>query len=133
VTEGLDIGANVRGFRLKAGLSQAELAEYGRTTQETVSAVETSRQSPRPSTLRKIARGFSAWGEWGEVSVRDLYDGPDAFFERKEAAGKVEASQDEEISLTTLREFDVFSGRFLQAGPEGCLPGSGASGLQARR
>lgn len=66
-------GEKLRQIRLQRGLSQRDMP----VAHDTVSAVESGRRNPHPSTLRKLAEALG-------VEVRD-------FFEEAEEAPKVEA------------------------------------------
>lgn len=48
----------LRRLRRERGLTQQELADAAGMTQHTVSELELGRQEPRPSTLKKLARGL---------------------------------------------------------------------------
>lgn len=50
----MDIGADLRSARRRAGLSQRELAVAARTSQTTVSAYESGRKSPSVRTLERL-------------------------------------------------------------------------------
>ncbi len=58
--------AKLRGVRLRLGLTQRDV---GAVAQATLSAIESGRQRPHPSTLRKLAT------EYG-VSVSDFFEEP---------------------------------------------------------
>jgi transcriptional regulator with XRE-family HTH domain len=48
----------VRDIRLKRGLSQADLGRRAGITEYTISEIEAGKRTPRPSTLRKLAKGL---------------------------------------------------------------------------
>ena len=48
----------VRDIRLKRGLSQADLGKRAGITEYTISEIEAGKRTPRPSTLRKLAKGL---------------------------------------------------------------------------
>ncbi len=48
----------VRDIRLKRGLSQADLGRRAGITEYTISEIEAGKRNPRPSTLRKLAKGL---------------------------------------------------------------------------
>ncbi|MDP2660081.1 MAG: helix-turn-helix transcriptional regulator [Dehalococcoidia bacterium] len=45
-------------WRLRKALSQRELANLAGVTQSTVALIEVGRRSPRPTTIRKLARAL---------------------------------------------------------------------------
>lgn len=53
-----DFGEQLRNLRSRFGLTQAALAEASNLGQSTISALETGRQGPWPSTRRALARAF---------------------------------------------------------------------------
>ncbi len=53
-----DFSHQLRDLRNRFGLTQADLAQASRLGQSTISALETGRQSPWPSTRRALARAF---------------------------------------------------------------------------
>jgi transcriptional regulator with XRE-family HTH domain len=54
----VDFGEQLRNLRSRLGLTQVALAEASRLGQSTISALETGRQSPWPSTRLALARAF---------------------------------------------------------------------------
>ena len=50
----MDFGAAIRGARLEAGLTQAELAERSATSQSTLSDYERGRKVPSAATLQRV-------------------------------------------------------------------------------
>jgi transcriptional regulator with XRE-family HTH domain len=56
----------LRNIRLRSGLSQADLSTKTGVAEFTISEIEAGKRTPRPSTLRKLARGL-------DVQVADLY------------------------------------------------------------
>lgn len=70
-TDRSSAGALLREARVKAGLTQAELAERANITQSVVSAYETGRRQPSLATLERLVR---ATGGQLEVSVRAARD-----------------------------------------------------------
>jgi putative transcriptional regulator len=75
------VGRRIREERLKNGMNQTQLAEKAGIALDTVSTLERGEHSPRPSTMRKLARALG-------MSIRDLYEDPAVL------AGKAEAPQD---------------------------------------
>lgn len=51
---------SIRDYRLKAGLTQAELAERVGATRQTIIAIETEKYSPSLELAFRIARAFGA-------------------------------------------------------------------------
>lgn len=49
---------SLRDIRIRRGLSQEDLAELTGVAQKSISDIEIGRREPRPSTLRKLARGL---------------------------------------------------------------------------
>ena len=58
---------DLRGMRRRAGLSQDDLARASGVDQGTISEIERGKRVPRPSTLRKLARGLG-------VKVAEVFD-----------------------------------------------------------
>jgi len=54
----VDFGEQLKDLRIRAGMTQADLAEACDLGQSTISALETGRQKPWPSTRRALARAF---------------------------------------------------------------------------
>ena len=54
----IDFGDQLKHLRIRAGLTQSDLAEACDLGQSTISALETGRQNPWPSTRRALARAF---------------------------------------------------------------------------
>ncbi len=52
----LEFGRQLKDLRIRLGLTQADLAKASNLGQSTISALETGRQSPWPSTRRALAR-----------------------------------------------------------------------------
>lgn len=50
----MDVRADLRGARKRAGLTQAELARRARTSQATISAYEAGRKQPSVATLSRL-------------------------------------------------------------------------------
>lgn len=50
----MDVGTTIRAARLRAGLTQAELAERSGTSQATLSAYEQGRKAPSIATLERV-------------------------------------------------------------------------------
>src|SRR5215217_7877397 len=63
------VGERLKEERLLRGWSQRDLAREAGTTAETISSIETGQHEPRPSTLRKLAKGLG-------LEVRDFYKEP---------------------------------------------------------
>ena len=59
----------VRDMRLRRGLSQADLSRLTGVAEFTISEIEAGKRKPRPSTLRKLAKGL-------DVEVADFYGEP---------------------------------------------------------
>src|SRR5688572_28547819 len=55
----VDFGQQLRALRSQFGMTQADLAHASNLGQSTISALETGRQGPWPSTRRALARAFS--------------------------------------------------------------------------
>ncbi len=82
----------LRRLRRERGLTQQELAQEAGLTQHTISELELGRQTPRPSTLKKLARGLNVGvpelfgAEPGEspkeLARRVIRFDPDAVLER---------------------------------------------------
>jgi transcriptional regulator with XRE-family HTH domain len=53
-----NFGERLRRLRLRDGWSQLDLAERAGVTQSTVLRLENSQVSPKPSTVRKLARAL---------------------------------------------------------------------------
>jgi transcriptional regulator with XRE-family HTH domain len=64
--------------RLRAGLTQAEVARRARTSQPVISAYEHGRRDPRVSTLRRLLRATGAQLELGASVVARERHGPTA-------------------------------------------------------
>ena len=54
----MPISIRLKEWRLRKALTQRELATMAGLTQSTVALIETGRQSPRPTTMRKLARAL---------------------------------------------------------------------------
>lgn len=60
----------LRRIRMLRGMSQEDLENRSEVSQDTISALETGRREPRPSTLRKLAKAL-------DVEIADLFMGPE--------------------------------------------------------
>ncbi len=69
-----DFGHQLRDLRNRLGLSQADLAKASRLAQSTISALETGRQSPWPSTRRALARAVRL--TLPEFDAQTMLNGP---------------------------------------------------------
>ena len=67
-------GDQLRDLRNRFGLTQADLAQASRLGQSTISALETGRQSPWPSTRRALARAFRM--SLPEFDAQTMLNGP---------------------------------------------------------
>jgi transcriptional regulator with XRE-family HTH domain len=54
----MSIGQRIREERERAVLTQAELAEAAAINRSSLSMIESGREAPRPSTIRKIAQAL---------------------------------------------------------------------------
>jgi transcriptional regulator with XRE-family HTH domain len=52
------VGARVRALRQRKVLTQAELAERASISADTLVHIETGQSTPRPATIRKLARAL---------------------------------------------------------------------------
>ena len=68
-TAHMAISIKLSEWRLRKVLTQRELAELAGVTQSTVALIEAGRQSPRPTTVRKLAKGLG-------VRPEDLFVSP---------------------------------------------------------
>ena len=89
----------VRDIRLKRGLSQADLGKRAGITEYTISEIEAGKRTPRPSTLRKLAKGL-------EVDVATFTPGQSGLAQalevmRRHAAQTLEAIEDAESALAS--------------------------------
>lgn len=64
-TDVVYIGKTLKDTRIRAGLTQAELAEKAGTTQTTIARIERDAVQPAVTTLRKLATAL-------DVSISDL-------------------------------------------------------------
>lgn len=62
------VGENIKKMRQLAGMSQQNLADETGTHKDSISGIERGERKPRPSTLRKLAKGL-------EVEVSDILTG----------------------------------------------------------
>ena len=69
----------VAAWRERRALSQRDLARLAKVSQFSISRIETGRQKPRPSTLRKLAKALS-------LSPEQLFLTPDAVHDETQAA-----------------------------------------------
>lgn len=65
--EEFDVGARLKMLRLAANFSQRKLAGLAGVPHAQISNIETNRNSPSISTLRKILRGL-------EISLADFFE-----------------------------------------------------------
>jgi transcriptional regulator with XRE-family HTH domain len=87
----------VRDIRLKRGLSQADLGRRAGITEYTISEIEAGKRTPRPSTLRKLAKGL-------DVDVAAFTPGQSGLAQalevmRRHAVVTLEAIEDAEEAL----------------------------------
>ncbi len=80
--ENTTVGEHIKGARNLRGLSQDGLGELAGVNPATIWGLETSRHTPRPSTLRKLATALG-------LEVPDLLTGN---YEAMTSAGKALAS-----------------------------------------
>ena len=69
-----DFGHQLRDLRNRLGLTQGDLAKASRLAQSTISALETGRQSPWPSTRRALARAVRL--TLPEFDAQTMLNGP---------------------------------------------------------
>ncbi|MGJ8672398.1 helix-turn-helix domain-containing protein [Rubritalea sp.] len=67
-----------RGFRLRAGLSQAQLAEMAGIRQATISAIENGQTQPHFSTIQALAKALSCSSEELQSAIRPVFSSDDA-------------------------------------------------------
>jgi transcriptional regulator with XRE-family HTH domain len=89
----------VKDIRLKRGLSQADLGRRAGITEYTISEIEAGKRTPRPSTLRKLAKGL-------DVDVAAFTPGQSGLaqaleVQRRHAAVTLEAIEDAEEALAS--------------------------------
>jgi transcriptional regulator with XRE-family HTH domain len=90
------VGERLKEERLLRGWSQRDLARESGTTAETISSIETGQHEPRPSTLRKLAKGLG-------IKVRDFYAEP-ALPKADAPRGAGQRSRAERLQL--MREYE---------------------------
>jgi transcriptional regulator with XRE-family HTH domain len=64
-----NVGQRLKGERLRKGWSQRDLARETGVNADTISGIETGQHEPRPSTLRKLAKGLN-------IEVADFFQEP---------------------------------------------------------
>lgn len=55
------LGREMKGARVRAGLTQAQLAERMGTTQSVIARLESGKTSPNVTTLRRLAEETGSW------------------------------------------------------------------------
>lgn len=88
-TVDFDVGARLRNLRLKAGLSQRDLAARASVPHGLIATIEQNKSSPSVASLRKVLDGL-------EISFVDFFTPP------RPSADKVFFAADELVDLTSI-------------------------------
>jgi predicted nucleotidyltransferase len=115
-----DYGSDVRFRRLRAGLTQRELAARSGTSQPAIAAIEKGVRSPGPETRLRIEAALrvrpsilleSALEEVREVLARYRVTNPRVF--GSVARGEDTEASDVDLLVTTPPDFDIFDKALL--------------------